>query len=137
MKSTGGECGPDISGGCNWRRSGLNHRGKQVPTVRQQALSYMRARALNHWIATAILQIFEYSLSYELVAPARGNGNFITGLITGVHELHRCGRQRGKQQVIADYGNRKRMRCRQASGGQRTDVTKVRRPRADSPERRG
>lgn len=105
--------------------------------ARQQPLAHVRTRALNHWIATAILQIFENGLCDELVAPTCWDDNFITGLITGVHELHRCGRQRGKQQIIADYCNRKRMRSRQVRGRLRTDVTKDRRPRADSPERRG
>jgi hypothetical protein len=105
-------------------------------SIRKQSFCDKRACALYHWIAIAISQIFEDSVRNQFIAPACRSDYLKTKSITGMRQLHRSSRQRGEQHVIADYGDRKWMRGRQTNGG-RADVTKVRRPRANSPERRG
>ena len=73
--------------------------------IREQTLVYKRTRALYHWFAVAMTEIFQDRLRDELIAPACGDNYVKSQLITGVRELHRCGRQRRKQHVIADYGD--------------------------------
>jgi len=90
------------SGGDSGSR-GLHHRGQQVLSVCQQTLVNKRTRALYHWFAVAMTEIFQDRVRDQLIAPACGDNYVESQLITGVRELNRCGRQRRKQHVIADY----------------------------------
>jgi hypothetical protein len=90
-------------------------------SVREQALEHQGTCALDHWFAVAMAEIFEHRMCNELVAPTCWDDYFESELITGVRELNRRSGQRREQHVIADYCDRKRMRCRQrlTEGGTR------------------
>jgi hypothetical protein len=85
--------------------------------VGKEAVSHKGASALDHWIAVAATEIFDDGMRDQLIAPARGYYDFKPKLVAGVRKLHRCGGRGGKQHVVADYGDRKRMRSRQTYVG--------------------
>lgn len=112
-----------ISGGRNRRGSGLYHRRNEVLTIREQSFGNERACALNHRVAIAMSQIFQYGMCDQLVSPTRGDNYLIAKLITRVRQLNRRGRPGCEQHVIADYSDGERRRGWQTSGGKRADVT--------------